>query len=259
MNAPLVCFDDVSIGYGEKVIVRNLSLKIHSGDVLALLGTNGSGKSTMIRGLLGLADLRSGLIDIFGEPAGRHDRSRIGYVPQRNSASGPIPATVWEVVMTGRLARRTTFVRASKADRAAVHRAIELVGLADRAKAAVTELSGGQHRRVLIARALASEPDLLVLDEPTAGVDITQQYAFVAVLKELVAQGVTILVVTHELGPMLPIITRVAVLDEGRLHYEGELKPEFVHGHGDDHHHPEPRQESPIAGLVPYFNFHREG
>ncbi len=240
---PVLRLDGASVGYDDTVIVKRLSLRIDAGEVVALLGTNGSGKSTLVKGILGLAQVITGSIELFGRPPSPDVLARVGYVPQRQSASGPIPATVREVVMTGRLARRRFFVRANAADRAAVDEAIALVDLSDKARAAVTELSGGQHRRVLIARALAARPDLLIMDEPTAGVDSSQQETFVRTLQRLVEQGVTMLVVTHELGPMLPVITRALVLNEGRLSYDGPLPvpdvPELAHTHehGADHHH----------------------
>lgn len=230
----VLAFEQACIGYGDRTVVRDLTFTLRRGDVAALLGTNGAGKSTLVRGLLGLADVQAGTVRLFGDaPQGR---ARVGYVPQRQSAVGPVPARVWEVVMTGRLAGRRFFVRPSRADRAAVADAIEVVGLTAKSRAAVTELSGGQHRRALIARALASGPDLLVLDEPTAGVDASQQEAFAATLQRLSASGVTMLIVTHELGPMLPVVSRALVMDRGRLSYDGPVLPEHA-GHVGGHHH----------------------
>lgn len=237
--------DDVSVGYNDKTVVRGATLRIAAGEAVALLGTNGSGKSTLVKGILGLAQV-SGRIELFGQPASDATRARIGYVPQRFSAGGPIAATVREVVMTGRLAGRHWFVRASREDRAAVAEALELVGLADRARRPVTELSGGQHRRVLIARALASAPELLIMDEPTAGVDASQQRALVHTLHRLAEHGVTLLVVTHEIEPMRALLSRALVLQEGRLSYDGPL-PLAEHDHGG-HHHPEP---NPGPDLLP--------
>lgn len=242
----VLTIDHGCIGYGDRTVVRDLNLTIRRGEVVALLGTNGAGKSTLVRGLLGLADVQSGSVTLFD--GGAHARARLGYVPQRQTGVGPIPATVHEIVMTGRLARRRLFVWPNRADRQAVREAIEVVGLTDKTKAAVTELSGGQHRRTLIARALAGGPELLVLDEPTAGVDANQQHAFVAALQRLATDGVTMLIVTHELGPMVQLITRAIVMDQGRVTYDGPVLDSHI-AHSDGHHHPESPTTEPAPSL----------
>ncbi len=142
---------------------------------------------------------------LFGTPlASFGDWQRVGFVPQRVSAASGVPASVREVVSSGRLSRRRPFVPLRRADREAVESAIAAVGLADKARDGVSTLSGGQQQRVLIARALAGEPDLLVLDEPTAGVDVQSQQAFADALASTVARGSTIVLVAHELGPLAP-------------------------------------------------------
>ena len=228
-GGPVARLRHASIGYGGVPVVRDLDLDLYAGEVVAVLGANGSGKSTLVKGLLGLAQLHGGSIELFGVPASRfRDRSRLGYVPQRHTVGGPVPATVHEVVASGRLPHLGVTGRLRAADRDAVDRAIETVGLADRAGSSVAELSGGQQRRVLIARALASEPDVLVLDEPTAGVDMSHQRALTATLMTLAQRAVTMLVVSHEIGPMVPIITRAVVMAEGRARYDGPLLPQMV-------------------------------
>jgi zinc transport system ATP-binding protein len=154
-------------------------------------------------------------------------------VPQRVGAGSGVPATVGEVVAAGRLARRGFLRPATGADRRAVAEALEAVGLADRAREPVTVLSGGQQQRVLIARALAGAPELLVLDEPTAGVDLASQEAFAACLGRFVGQGGTVVFVAHELGPLRPLITRAVVVHHGAIVHDGE-PPE----HDNDHVHP---------------------
>jgi zinc transport system ATP-binding protein len=174
-------------------------------------------------------------------PPGRfRDWKRIGYVPQRLSIGGGVPATVREIVSSGRIARQSRFRPSSAADRAAVDRALRAVGMADRARDPVADLSGGQQQRVLIARALAGEPDTFVMDEPTAGVDARSQQTLAETLRELVAQGRTVVLVAHELGPLEPLITRSVVLDQGRIVHEG--RPPSPTGDcarpGHDHVHP---------------------
>nr|WP_250563024.1 ABC transporter ATP-binding protein [Sphaerisporangium fuscum] len=203
-------------------VLRGIDLRIAPGEVVAVLGANGSGKSTLIRALLGLTPLSAGSAELYGEPPARfRDWWRIGYVPQRLSVGGGVPATVREVVASGRVARQRRLRRTSADDRSAVARALDAVGLTDRAGDPVGRLSGGQQQRVLIARALAGEPDAFVMDEPTAGVDAENQRQLAGTLTTLVKQGKTVLLVAHELGPMEPLITRSVVLRDGRIAFDG--------------------------------------
>ncbi|SFE36785.1 metal ABC transporter ATP-binding protein [Blastococcus tunisiensis] len=215
---------DASIGYGDVPIVSRVDLTVRYGEALAVLGSNGSGKTTLARGLLGLAPVLGGEVELLGAPVGRlRERGRVGYVPQRHTVSGAVPATVREVVAVGRLARLGLFRRLGAADRAAVGEAVAAVGLADRMEEPVASLSGGQQRRVLVARALAAQPELLIMDEPTAGVDAASQDALAAVLARVSATGTTLLVVTHETGPLSGVLTRAVVVDHGRIRYDGPL------------------------------------
>ncbi|WP_344940968.1 metal ABC transporter ATP-binding protein [Sphaerisporangium flaviroseum] len=203
-------------------VLRGIDLRITAGEVVAVLGANGSGKSTLIRALLGLTPLAAGSTELYGLPPGRfRDWWRIGYVPQRLSVGGGVPATVREVVASGRIARQRRLRRTSAGDRAAVTRALDSVGLTGRAGDPVGWLSGGQQQRVLIARALAGEPDTFVMDEPTAGVDAESQRHLAVTLETLVEQGKTVLLVAHELGPMAPLITRSVVLRDGHIVHDG--------------------------------------
>jgi zinc transport system ATP-binding protein len=212
--------------------------------VVAVLGANGSGKSTLVRAMLGLTPLHRGTVELFGTPLPRFDQwRRIGLVPQRTTATAGVPASVWEVVAAGRLAHRKPWQPLRRADRAAVREAIEAVGLADRPRDGVSTLSGGQQQRVLIARALAGHPDLLVLDEPTAGVDLANQGAFAQILRRMVDAGSTIVLVAHEMGPMAPLIGRTVVMRDGRAVYDGaplESFQDVPHSHA---HHLPPHRE----------------
>lgn len=211
-----------AVGYADRTVLRDVDLDIGSGEAVAILGPNGAGKSTLIRGVLGLADVVAGSVELFGTPRARfRDWHRLGYVPQSHTVATGIPATVREVVNSGRLARKRLLQPFGAADRAAVREAIDLVGLGDRTKHPVGTLSGGQQRRVLIARALAAEPEVLLMDEPTAGVDARSRAALAETLGELLIRGTTVLVVTHELGEMAPHITRTIVVDGGRISYDG--------------------------------------
>ncbi|NDU72940.1 ATP-binding cassette domain-containing protein [Actinomadura sp. DSM 109109] len=205
-----------------RAVLAGVDLRVEAGEVLAVLGPNGAGKSTLVRALLGLVPLAGGRTEIFGAPPARfRDWRRIGYVPQRLPMGGGVPATVREVVASGRAARRSRWRPAPladrAADRAAVDRALETAGLTGRARDSAHLLSGGQQQRVLIARALAGEPDVFVMDEPTAGVDAGSQAALASALHELARAGRTVVLVAHELGPMEPLITRTVELGHGRV------------------------------------------
>jgi zinc transport system ATP-binding protein len=218
MTTPVIALHDVSVGYGDRPVVEHADLVVRPGDVVALVGANGSGKTTLVRGVLGLAPVLAGRVELLGHPAASFgERWRLGYVPQRHTVGGGIPSSVQEVVASGRLARRRLLSPATAADRQAVREALETVGLADRRSAPVATLSGGQQRRTLIARALAADPDVLIMDEPTAGVDAAGQVSLARTLTRLVGQGLTLLVVTHEIEPLLGLLTRVVELREGRV------------------------------------------
>ena len=243
---------DLGVELAGRPVLRGVDLTVRPGEVVALLGANGSGKSTLVRALLGLVPLRRGEVRLFGTPLEQFgDWRRIGFVPQRPSASTGVPASVREVVASGRLSRRRPLVPARRSDRDAVRRALEAVDLTDRASERVSLLSGGQQQRVLIARALAAEPDLLVLDEPTAGVDLPTQEALADLAGDLVARGTTIVIVMHELGPFEPLIGRTVVLRQGRAVYDGAPLPSFHElPHTHPHHQPEvgPRDHRPEVG-----------
>lgn len=237
---PVVRLRGVSVGYDDRAVVRDVDLTIHRGEVVAVLGANGSGKTTLVRGLLGLATVLSGRAEVLGDAIGsRRTRGRVGYVPQRQTVGGTIPSTVREVVASGRLPRRPLLGRRRPADREAVQQAIAAVDLEPWADTDIAQLSGGQQRRALIARALASEPDVMIMDEPTAGVDQASQAALAATIRRLVERGVTLLVVTHEVGPLDDVLTRAVVVRGGRIVHDGPLHHERTHAHlhheSDDH------------------------
>lgn len=198
-------------------ILRDVSVHVDAGEAVALLGGNGSGKSTLVKTLMGLVPYQKGSLELFGQPMpGFREWSRVGYVPQ-HSTIGVTNATVREVASSGRLAHRRPFQWLSKADREARDHALELVGLQDRGNWPFGSLSGGQKQRVLIARALSSEPELLVMDEPLAGVDLHSQEGLAHLLDDLGDQGLALLVVLHELGPMRSVLHRSVTLCDGRV------------------------------------------
>lgn len=194
--------ENVSFAYEKgNTVLENLSFSVHKGEYLGIIGPNGGGKTTLIKIILGLLHPTSGVVQLFG--VDRHDfkeKYRIGYVPQRvTQADRNFPATVIEVVRSGRTARRGFFKRFTKADTLAVERAMDLAGITRYRDTLVGNLSGGERQRVFIARALASEPEVLILDEPTEGVDIGAQKSFHEFLASLNRdQNLTIIFISHD-------------------------------------------------------------
>ncbi|MFG3423767.1 metal ABC transporter ATP-binding protein [Micromonospora sp. NPDC049460] len=250
MTSPVITVTHGVVGYDGRPVLRDVSLTVTAGEVVAVLGANGSGKSTLIRAVLGLVPLSSGSVTLFDRPLRRFRQwHRVGYVPQRLGAGGGVPATVREVVASGRLARRGVLRPPGRADRAAVDAALAAVGLADRARDPVATLSGGQQQRTLIARALAGQPELLVLDEPTAGVDAASQEAFAGALHDFVGGGGTVLLVAHELGPLRPLISRAVVVHQGGICHDGVVPEPAGHHAEPDHDHVHPHGPDEPAGL----------
>jgi zinc transport system ATP-binding protein len=212
----------VSFAYGSSPVLEDVDLSVHRGEFVALVGPNGSGKSTLLRVLLGRLRPSRGSVRLLGQPSPPlDDRGRIGYVPQRPSLAPDLPATVREIVATGRLGRRGWLRRLGTSDEEAIEHALASVGLERLADHPITRLSGGQQQRVFIARAFAGEPELLVLDEPISGVDAESQRRFSDSLLHLIGEhGAGVLLVSHELSAVAEVIDRVVVL-KGRVLFDG--------------------------------------
>ena len=212
----------VTFGYADRPVVENVSLTVEAGAFLGLVGPNGSGKTTLLELLIGLRRPDEGSVRLFGEPAHAFDDGeRIGYVPQDvATANDEMPVTVAEVVRMGRYPHRW-FRRFDDADRRAVQRALDRVGVADIADRRIGHLSGGQRQRVFIARALAGEADLLALDEPTVGVDAESREAFYELLHELNDEGLTILLIEHDIGVVTTHASEIACLNR-ELFFHGD-------------------------------------
>jgi zinc transport system ATP-binding protein len=231
---------DVRLALAGRPVLHGVDLTVTDGEFVALMGANGSGKSTLVRAATGLRPVSGGRVALFGTPlADFRSWERVGFVPQREGAGAGVPASVREIVTSGRLGRRRLLAPLSRGDRRAVTDALEVVGLADRAGDRVSTLSGGQQRRVLIARALAGEPDVFFLDEPTAGVDVHHQHALADALGILKGRGATVVLVEHELGPLAPLVDRAAVMTDGRITYDG---PRLDEAAAHSHHHPQPER-----------------
>jgi zinc transport system ATP-binding protein len=214
--------DAVSFAYGPTSVLDCVSFEVGAGELVALTGPNGSGKSTLMRILLGVMTPDAGAVQVLGAaPRLLRDRWRVGYVPQRPSVDNHLPATVCDVVAAGRLARRGWWRGPTREDSAAIDAALEVVGLADLRDRRLGELSGGQRQRAFIAKALAPEPDLLVLDEPTTGVDADSQRRFRDALVATRDRGGTVLLVSHELGAVADDLDRVLLIRHGKIDFDG--------------------------------------
>lgn len=222
MSGPVLEFEDVHFAYDGRPVLEGVSLQVFPGELVGLIGPNGSGKTTLLRLALGLLRPQRGRVRLFGSPpAAFRAWHRVGYVPQQAALHGGFPATVREVVRTGRLHGNPWLRRWTPADEAAVARALREVGLEALADEPVAQLSGGQLQRVLLARALAGEPELLFLDEPTVGVDPGAQERFFALLRRLREErGVAVVLVSHDVGLVTHEVTRLACLHR-RLFYCG--------------------------------------
>ncbi|WP_134703119.1 metal ABC transporter ATP-binding protein [Ammoniphilus sp. YIM 78166] len=230
-QTPVIELHDVSFGYDSaSMVLEDIHLAMNQGDFLGLVGPNGSGKSTLIKIMLGLIKPQQGEVKLFGKPIRSfRDWSRIGYVSQKaNSFNTGFPATVFEVVSTGLFGKMGLFKWIGNQEKEWIDQAIERVGLGDLAKRNIGRLSGGQQQRTFIARALVSQPELLILDEPTVGVDAESERRFFDLIEKLrVELGITILLVSHDIGAITNKVSQVACLNR-KLYYHGDSR-DFVH------------------------------
>ncbi|HEX6749472.1 MAG TPA: metal ABC transporter ATP-binding protein [Longimicrobium sp.] len=205
----LVRFDGVALGYGRRTILSGLSFAVHEGDFLGLVGPNGAGKTTVLRAILGTLAPQSGTLT-------RSDSLRFGYVPQRDQVDYNFPLRVLDVVLMGRYDRIGLGRRPGRDDRARAMAALEHVGIADLASRPLKDLSGGQKQRTLIARALVGEPNVLVLDEPTNGMDLVSTTQILGLVRELHERdGLTVIMVSHALNEVANYVDRIALVVGG--------------------------------------------
>ncbi|MCO1594040.1 metal ABC transporter ATP-binding protein [Micromonospora sp. RHAY321] len=202
----------VSVGYHGTPVLTDVNLELAAGERLALVGPNGAGKSTLVKSILGLVPVLAGTPTVLGRTPSRA-RTQTGYVPQTDSLDADFPVTAGQVVMMGRYRRIGWWRPTRSADRRAVHEALERLGLADHARTHFGVLSGGQRQRVLLARAIAAEPRLLLLDEPFNGVDAVSQEAILAVLRELSTVGTALVLSTHDLTVARELADTVCLLN----------------------------------------------
>ena len=205
----LVTFDRVTLGYGRRIVLTDLSFRIATGDFLGLVGPNGAGKTTVLRSILGTLDPASGSVT-------RASDLRFGYVPQRDQVESGFPLRVLDVVLMGRYLRIGVGRRPAQADRKAAIAALEQVGIADLADRQLQNLSGGQKQRTLIARALVGEPNVLVLDEPTNGMDLVSTTQILGLVRDLHERsGLTVIMVSHALNEVANYVERIALVVQG--------------------------------------------
>jgi ABC-type Mn2+/Zn2+ transport system ATPase subunit len=210
--------DDLSSGYNNAPpAIEGINFRVLRGERVAIVGPNGAGKSTLFKALVGLLPLRSGHVRVGNGDQRRGDQS-IAYVPQIEDVDWDFPITVGEVVLLGRLKHMGAWPWPRKHDREAMMRALEQVGMLEYLGRHISQLSGGQRRRVFIAQALAQEAHILLLDEPFSGVDVASQEAILAILDDLRAHGTTLLVATHDLNLALSRFDRVMLLNKRLLH-----------------------------------------
>ena len=210
--------EGVSASYNGQPALRDLTFQVPHGGQVAVVGPNGAGKSTLFKVLVGLLPLRAGQIYIHGQPLGTH-QDCVAYVPQREEVDWRFPVTVFDVVMMGRYGRRGWFGRPTAADKSVVTRCLGQMGIEQLAGKPIGELSGGQQQRVFLARALAQEPHILLMDEPFTGVDFATQEATLALLDQLRPAQVTVMVSTHDLNMAIQRFDRVLLLNKRLIAY----------------------------------------
>ncbi len=198
-DSPSIVATSLAVGFGHRPVVDGVGFTLYPGQMLVLIGTNGSGKSTLLKTLAGLLVAQGGELSVLGEQPGSQP-SRVAYLPQHPVSSHTLPLRVEDVVTMGRFARRGLFGRLNGDDRRAVTESMQRTGAADCAQRPLRDLSGGQQQRAHLAQVLARGAEVLLLDEPTAGLDIAGRRLVAELVAEERARGVTVVMATHELG-----------------------------------------------------------
>ncbi len=240
----IIQLKNINFYYSNHHAIKDYSLQIHRGDYLGIIGPNGGGKSTLIKLMVNLLKPESGEIDLFGQEISKfRDWYKIGYVPQRATVEQSLPVTVEEIVSMARFAKRGLFKSLNNVDREAVKEALMNVDMYEYKNFQIRNLSGGQQQRVFIARALASEPEVVFLDEPTVGVDVKTQKQFYALLRKLNRElNLTLVLASHELDVVAHEATELAYVNRELVYYgdpEEFIKGKYFHeliGRGGLHH-----------------------
>ncbi|MDO5720970.1 MAG: metal ABC transporter ATP-binding protein [Actinomycetaceae bacterium] len=214
--------ENIHVTYGANTVLHGVDLQVPTGQCLAIMGQNGSGKSTFVKAIVGAAPVSAGTFQILGQPQENAPWDKLGYVPQRVSAPAGVSSTALEVVRSGTLGPRRWWYRPGT--KGAALKALDVVGLAHRKDQAFHLLSGGQQQRILIARALVRDPQILIMDEPLSGIDHHSARELARVVKHLKSQGRTIIIVLHELGPMEPLLDRIVTVANGHIETDRKLQ-----------------------------------
>ncbi|GAB4321875.1 MAG: metal ABC transporter ATP-binding protein [Candidatus Sumerlaeia bacterium] len=225
-QSPVIELQDVEFSYAGRPVLQDITLSVRAGEFLGIVGPNGGGKTTLLKVMLGLLKPDKGVVRLFGRPAAAfRERFRIGYVPQKAVQFDPaFPATAYEVACMGRFARAGLFRWLTPADHARVREALSVTGMLAHRHERIGNLSGGQQQRVFIARALAGAPDVLILDEPTTGVDAAAQEKFYALLKALNRNmNLTLLLVSHDIGMVSDHVTQLVCINR-TIHFHGRAE-----------------------------------
>jgi zinc transport system ATP-binding protein len=220
---PIIECDRLSLSLGGVKVLDSLTLSVYDGDFLAIIGPNGGGKTTLLRVILGLEKCSTGSVRVFGGAPGGFP-GRVGYVPQRLFFDRDFPISIRELVLMGRLSNKKLFQHYNKRDRQIADEAICTAGLEKLSERRIGDLSGGELQRALIARALAGDPELLLLDEPTASID-PQMKTTIYDLMEHLKEKLTIVLVTHDTGTISRYVTRIAFLNVTLELYESGVSP----------------------------------
>ncbi|AMQ57100.1 metal ABC transporter ATP-binding protein [Algoriphagus sanaruensis] len=217
VEQPILEIHDLTVSYDQNPVLWNVDFSLPGGKLIGVLGPNGAGKSTLIKSIMGLISPTSGYVKIFDKPL-QDVRSRISYVPQRESVDWNFPASVMDVVLMGTYGRLGLFRRPGKMEKEIALQSLEQVGMTPYLNRQISELSGGQQQRVFIARALAQQADLYLMDEPFAGVDMATETAIFELLKQMTKAGKTVLVVHHDIHSAMKFFDWVIMLN---LHLVG--------------------------------------
>ncbi len=222
MTDPAVLMKDVLVRYDGNTVLEDISLSVARGEIMSIVGPNGSGKSTLLKCIMGLKKPARGEVTVFGVPAARvHKSGLIGYLPQDVTYDHSFPVRVFDVVAMARYAGKKFFERLDEKDHAIIRSCLELVEMKDLKNSYFGNLSGGQKQRVLIARALAVKPKLLLLDEPSTGLDAVAQDSFYQLLKRLRdEESLTIIMVSHDIGTVSAVVDKLACIKQ-KIHFHG--------------------------------------
>ena len=259
--APAIRLVGVPAGYGDRPALEDVHLEIPVGALVAVVGPNGGGKSTLLKLIAGVLKPWTGSVEVLGAPAGREAHC-VAYVPQAELVDWSFPVNVWNVAMMGRYPRLGPLRQPGRADREAVAAALERVGMLDRARTPIGALSGGQRRRAFLARAMAADVELYLLDEPVTGVDVPTQEAIMALLSAEAEKGKAVVATTHDLGAavrhfksIVAVNRRIVAAGPSSLLTDPEILSQTYGGHllvlgenlgilDDSHHHDDPAGRS---------------